>query len=67
MGILRIRYTCDLFWNLSYGLIWTIPKTFPTIWSSMNILKDNFINNYLIFKSNYFIYFLITKSSFPTT
>jgi hypothetical protein len=32
----------------------------------MNILIDNSKNNYLIFKSNYFIYLKITKSSFPT-
>jgi len=32
------------------------------IWSSMDHSKDNFRNNYLIFKLNYFISFLIIIS-----
>ncbi len=32
------------------------------IWSSMDHSKNNFRNNYLIFKSTYFISFLITTS-----
>jgi hypothetical protein len=55
-----------IFWNLSYDPPWTIPKTFPIIWSFLGICKNNYIIskfNYLIFVLlNYLISFLITIS-----
>ncbi len=37
-----------IFWNFSYGFLWTIPKTFSIVWLSWDISKDNSKNNYLI-------------------
>jgi hypothetical protein len=41
-------------WNLYVRDFWEF-----FVWSSMDHSKDNFKDNYFIFKSNYFISFLI--------
>jgi hypothetical protein len=38
------------FWNLSYGFLWTIFKTFPIGWSSLDISKDKFPTTTWIWK-----------------
>jgi hypothetical protein len=37
------------FLNISYGPPWTISKTIPIIWSSLDISKENSKGSYLIF------------------
>jgi hypothetical protein len=51
-----------IFWNLSYGIPWRIPKTFPIIWLSLNIFKHNSKTNYLIPEFNLLNSFLISIS-----
>jgi hypothetical protein len=61
-----------IFWNLFYGC-----RTTPLVQLSLNIFRNNFKNNYLIFKLDYFFpliiiffsywLFLITTSHLGTT
>jgi hypothetical protein len=52
-----------IFWNLVYGC-----ATSPLVWLSLNIFKNDFKNNYLIFKLDYFIFpnnYLFFLLTFP--